>query len=63
MKRLLFVALAALLLGLVPATATSPVPFGVGDACAQTGTCNWSPADICFVNGNPYLDREWIPAP
>lgn len=34
--------------------------FGVQDACAQTGTCSWSPPDICFVNGNAYYDREWV---
>ncbi len=32
------------------------------DACAQTGTCKSSPPDICFVNGVPYSDREWIAA-
>lgn len=34
--------------------------LGVGDACAQTGTCKSSPPDICFVNGNAYYNREWV---
>lgn len=32
---------------------------GIQDACAQTGTCKWSPNDICFVNGVGYPNREW----
>lgn len=32
----------------------------VQDACAQTGTCAWSPGDICFVNGVPYDNRKWV---
>jgi hypothetical protein len=43
-----------------------PVSYGSGvsilgptDACAQTGTCKASAGDICFVNGNPYYDRQW----
>ena len=34
--------------------------FGIQEACAQTGTCKASPGDICFVNGAPYDNREWI---
>ncbi len=34
--------------------------FGIQETCAQTGTCKASPGDICFVNGVPYVEREWI---
>jgi len=64
MKKLFFVLTAFGLLWLAPATrdrqSASTAPFGIGDACAQTGTCKSSPPDICFVNGNAYYDREWI---
>jgi hypothetical protein len=66
MKRVLGVAAAVMFFGLAPATvhrtATSSAPLGVGDACAQTGTCKSSPNDICFVNGEGFDNREWIPA-
>ena len=34
--------------------------FGIQDACAQTGSCMPSAGAICFVNGVPYPEREWV---
>lgn len=52
---------------LVALASAAPVQYNASegtmqftDACAQTGTCKSSPPDICFVNGVPYTDREWI---
>lgn len=63
MRKLFFALTAFALLWLAPATRTpqsaSTAPFGIADACAQTGTCKASDPDICFVNGVPYDKHEW----
>lgn len=57
---LLVPAFAALALAIPVAVDLSQGSVQMQDACAQTGTCKSSPPDICFVNGVPYADREWI---
>lgn len=66
-KKICFIAATAMLfafapMGAVDNQAGGSAPFGVSDACAQTGTCKASIPDICFVNGEAFASREWIPA-
>lgn len=68
MKKILVITAGAFVFAFAPTGAVSnrdgaSSPLGVSDACAQTGTCKASIPDICFVNGQGYDNREWIPAP
>lgn len=59
-RRMLAVPALATIAAALPLTISPSGNVEVQDACAQTGTCKSSPADICVVNGVLINAREWI---
>jgi hypothetical protein len=64
-KKIALAVVAAALVSLAPSPRTTRTVganlLGVQDACAQTGTCKRDRGSICFVDGVPFNNLQWIP--
>lgn len=47
-------------MGIQVNTDVNEVSFSGESVCAQTGTCEWSLMDNCYVNGEKDPNRKWV---